>query len=122
MQYTPFAALGFLKVSAFLQLLMIGEMVADKTTFVPARTSSLALAGRAFSGALVGAALLAAQKRRWAPVPFLARSVALHAAYTGEKLRVKGTERLRMPGQLLGFLEDGIVLSLGTRLLRQGWT
>jgi len=119
LQYTPFAALGFPKVSVVLQLMMIGEMVADKTPFVPARTSYLALAGRALSGALVGAALFAAQKRRLAPGTVLGALSALPTAYAGEKLRVKGTEKLGVPGQLLGLLEDGVVLSLGTRLLRQ---
>ena len=103
LQYTPFAALGFPKVSVVLQLMMIGEMVADKTPFVPARTSSFALAG----------------KRRPAPGAVLGALSALPAAYAGEKLRVKGTEKLGVPGQLLGLLEDGVVLSLGTRLLRQ---
>jgi len=40
-------------------------------------------------------------------------------AYAGEKLRAKGTERLGVPDQMLGFVEDGIVLFGGTRLLRR---
>ena len=57
LQGTPFAALGPPKVSAALQLLMVREMIADKTPIVPSRTSALPLLGRALSGALVGATL-----------------------------------------------------------------
>src|SRR5215216_3866957 len=115
---TPFAVLGFSKVSNALQLLMIGEMVADKTPFVPSRTSAPALLGRGLSGALVGAALFASGQRRATPGAGLGALSALIAAYTGEKLRMEGTEKLGVPDQILALLEDSIVLFGGTGLLR----
>jgi uncharacterized membrane protein len=119
LQSTAFAALGRPKVSTTLQLLMIGEMVADKTPFIPSRTSASALLGRALSGALVGATLFAAEKRRPIPGAALGALSAVAAAYAGEKLRAKGVQKLSIPDQILGFLEDGVVLFGGTRLLRK---
>lgn len=119
LQDTPFAALGSLKVSAVLQLLMIGEMVADKTPFIPSRTSAPALLGRVLSGALVGATLFASEGRRGISGATLGALSAISAAYAGERLRMIGTEKLELPGQPLGLLEDGIVLFGGTRLLRR---
>jgi uncharacterized membrane protein len=118
LQSTPFAALGRPKVSTTLQLLMVGEMVADKTPFIPSRTSAPALLGRALSGALVGAALFAAGKRRPIPGAALGSLSAIAGAYAGENLRAKGAETLGVPDPILGLLEDGIVLFGGTRLLR----
>ena len=115
---TSFATLGYPKVSTTLQLLMIGEMVADKTPAVPSRTSVPALLGRGFSGALVGAALFVSEERRAASGAILGTLSALLAAYIGEQLRVQGTEKLGVPDQILALLEDGIVLFGGTRLLR----
>ena len=119
LQDTPFAVLGYPKVSTTLQMLMVGEMVADKTPFIPARTSAPALLGRALSGALVGAALFAGAERRSGSGIVLGALCAVAAAYAGEKLRVKGPEKLGAPSLILGLLEDGIVLFGGTRLLRK---
>jgi uncharacterized membrane protein len=118
LQGTPFAALGSPKVSTALQLLMIGEMIADKTPIIPSRTSAPALLGRALSGALVGGALSAAEERRAASGAVLGALCAVVAAYVGEQLRVKGAEKLGVPAQILGLLEDGIVLFGGTYLPR----
>lgn len=115
---TPFAALGYPKVSTTLQLLMVGEMVADKTPFIPSRTSVPALLGRALSGALVGAALFAAERRRPPSGAVLGALSATAAAYAGEKFRTKGAEKLGVPDQILGLLEDGVVLLGGTYLPR----
>jgi uncharacterized membrane protein len=119
LQGTWFAALGYPKVSTALQTLMIGEMVADKTPFIPARTSAPALLGRALSGALVGATLFADAERRASSSVVLGALCAIAAAYTGEKLRVEGPEKLGVSSLILGLLEDGIVLFGGTRLLRK---
>ena len=119
LQGTPFAALGSPKVSALLRLLMVGEMIADKTPFIPARTSAPALTGRALFGALVGAALFAAAGRRPAVGAMLGVPPAVAAAYAGEKLRVRGPEKLGVPDLVLAFVEDGIVLFGGAYLLRK---
>ena len=116
---TPFAALGYPKVSTTLQLLMVGEMIADKMPFIPSRTSAPALSGRALSGALVGAALFVAGERHPVSGATLGALSAVAAAYAGEKLRVRGTEKLGVPDPILALLEDSIALFGGTRLLRK---
>ena len=112
-------ALSSTRVSNLLSLLAVGEMIADKTPFVPPRTSAPALLGRAVSGALVGAELFSSEGRRRNSGAILGALSALAAAYAGEKLRSEGA-RKGIPDPLLATLEDRLVLSLGTRLLRRG--
>jgi uncharacterized membrane protein len=116
LQGTPFAALGFPKVSSVLQLMMIGEMVVDKMPFVPSRASFLPLLGRTFSGALVGAALFVSEGRCGNSGAVLGAFSALAAAHAGERARTTGTGEV--PNAFIGALEDTIVLALGPRLLR----
>jgi uncharacterized membrane protein len=111
-------ALGYKDVSALLSLLSIGEMVADKTHLVPARTSAPALLGRILSGALAGSVLFADEGRRGNSGAILGALSAFAAAYTGERLRTTGVRR-GIPDPILGVLEDRFVLTLGTRLLRR---
>ena len=114
---TPFAALGSGRVPVLLQALMIGEMVGDKTPFIPARTSAPALLGRALSGALVGAALWASSDRTAPPGALVGAASALAGAYAIDRLRSGATENLGVPDRVFGLLEDGLVLAVGTRLL-----
>jgi len=116
---TSYAALGSPKVSAALQLTMIGEMVADKTPVVPSRTSVPALLGRVLSGALVGATLFASEGGPPTTGATLGAFSALPAAYAGERFRVEGTEKLGLPDLVLALVEDGVVLLGATRLLRK---
>ena len=117
---TPFAALGSPGVSTALQALAVAEMIADKTPFIPSRTSLPVLLGRAASGALVGAASFASEKRRPAAGGALGAASAMTAAYAGEKFRTEGAQRLGLPNFIAGLLEDGLVLLGGRRLLLSG--
>jgi uncharacterized membrane protein len=111
-------ALGSPKVSALLALLAVGEMIADKTPFIPARTSVPALLGRVLSGGLAGATLFASEGRDRNSGVILGALCAVIAAYAGENFRTVGSERLGLPNALLGTLEDKAVLALGRRILR----
>ena len=115
---TPFGALASPRVSTALQLLEIGEMIADKTPIIPSRTSPLPLLGRAASGAVVGAALFTSGGQRWAMGGVLGAVSAMAGAYAGERLRMQITQGLGVPNVVAGLLEDGIVLVGGPRLLR----
>jgi uncharacterized membrane protein len=100
---------------------MVGEMVADKTPFIPSRTSAGPLLGRAASGALVAAALRASGGRGdKGSAALLGALSAAAAAFAGENLRTQGAQRLGIPDLALALLEDGLVLVAGTRLLRRG--
>ncbi len=116
---TPFGALGSGRVPALLEALMIGEMIGDKTPFIPARTSAPALLWRAFSGALVGAALFVSGERGGPSGALVGASSALAGVYAVDRLRSGATQGLGVPDTIFGLLEDGLVLSLGTRLLRR---
>jgi len=114
---TAFGTLG--RLSPLLQLLMLGEMIADKAPFSPSRNLPPSFAFRLLSGALVGAALFTSEGRRGAAgAPLGAVGAALGSAY-GERLRVRSQKKLGIPNSVLGHLEDGIALLVGTRLLRR---
>ena len=112
------SALGYKDVSKLLSFLSFGEMVADQTHLVLARTSAPALLGRLFSGAVAGSVLFADEGRRGNSGAILGALSAFAAAYAGEKLRAMGAQR-GIPDPILGILEDRFVLTLGTRLLRR---
>ena len=111
-------ALGYKDVSKLLSFLSFGEMVADKTHLVLARTSAPALLGRLLSGAVAGSVLFADEGRRGNSGAILGALSAFAAAYAGEKLRAMGAQR-GIPDPILGILEDRFVLTRGTRLLRR---
>ncbi len=113
-----FPSLGSTRVSNLLALLAVGEVIDDKTPFIPARTSAPALLGRVLSGALVGAELFSSEGRRRNSGAILGALSALAAAYAGEKARTEGA-RKGIPDPLLAILEDILVLSLGTHFLRR---
>lgn len=116
---TPFELLG--RLSPLLQLLMVGEMAADKAPFGPSRTSAGPLLGRAASGALAAAALRASEGRGGKGSAALLGALAtVAAAFAGENLRAQGVQKLGVPDPVLALLEDGIVLYAGTRLLQRG--
>jgi len=115
---TPYELLG--RLSPLLQLLMVGEMVADKTPFIPSRTSAGPLLGRAASGALVTSALRASGGRGGkGSAALLGALSAAAGAFAGENLRTQGAQRLGVPDLILALLEDGLVIVAGTRLLRR---
>jgi uncharacterized membrane protein len=115
---TPLALLGSRRVSTLLSLFEVGELIGDKLPVMPSRTSSPPLIGRGASGALVGAALFAAEGRRAATGGVIGAASALTGAYAGERLRVLGTQRLGVPDLPLALVEDAIALFGAYRLLR----
>jgi uncharacterized membrane protein len=116
---TAFAALGSPRVSAALRLFEIGEMFVDKLpVIVPSRTSPPPLLGRAASGALVGAALFASDRRRATVGSVLGAVSAMASAYATERLRLQIAERLGTPDFVVALSEDAIILFGAARLLR----
>lgn len=114
---TRFAALGSANVSTLLQALMLGEMVMDKTPFLPARTAAGPLFGRALSGALIGSALFVSRQRPGAPGALLGILSAMAGVYAADRLRSATTQGLGLPDPIFGLIEDGLVLFGGGRLL-----
>jgi uncharacterized membrane protein len=118
---TPFAFLGDDRASALLQTLMVGEMIGDKTPFIPSRVAAGPLLGRALSGALVGSALFASRGRQTLSGALLGAASALAGVYAADRLRSTTTHGLGLPDPLFGLLEDGLILVGGDRLLRKGF-
>ena len=116
---TPFALLGADRASTALQVLMTGEMIGDKTPFIPSRTAAGPLLGRALSGALVGSALFVSRKRPGLSGALLGAASALGGVYAADRLRAATTQGLGLPDPLFGLLEDGLILLGGSRLLRR---
>jgi uncharacterized membrane protein len=85
-----------------------GEMVADKTTWIPPRCDPPSLAGRVISGALAG---------RLVGGPAGARAGAATAAastYASERARELLGQRLGLPDPVLAVAEDALVLGVAT--------
>ncbi len=118
LEETPFSILGSPRVSTALRIMQFGELIVDKLTATPSRTSPPPLLGRMASGALVGAALFASEDRAQAVGGMLGAAAALASAYAGESLRVNASEKLGVPDPIVALLEDGLVLLAGAHLLR----
>jgi uncharacterized membrane protein len=85
-----------------------GEMVADKTPWIPPRCDPSSLAGRVISGALAG---------RLVGGPAGLRAGAASAAastYASERARELLGQRLGLPDPLLAVAEDALVLGVAT--------
>jgi uncharacterized membrane protein len=115
---TAFARVASGKISKLLTLLAAGEVLADKTLPLPARTSGRVLLGRVGSGALVGAALFASEKRAGALGATLGAAGAVTGAYAGEALRQRVGERLGVSDPTLALLEDVAAVTAGLLALR----
>ncbi|HTI41024.1 MAG TPA: DUF4126 family protein [Vicinamibacterales bacterium] len=98
-----------------LTLMSAGEIVADKTPTIPARTDTLPLTGRLVLGA---AAAAGATKRHRMQAAVMGAAGALAATYALFHLRRIATTRLRIPNVVAGMLEDGVALGAAAMLMR----
>ena len=98
-----------------LMLMSAGEIVADKTPTIPARTDTLPLTGRLVLGA---AAAAGATKRHRIQAAVMGAAGALVATYALFHLRRIATTRLRIPNVVAGMIEDAAALAAGAMLMR----
>lgn len=98
-----------------LTLMTAGELVADKTPSIPARTDALPLTGRLVLGAAAAAGIA---KRHRLQAALAGAAGALTATYALFHLRRLATTRLRIPNVVAGMIEDAAVLSAGAMLTR----
>lgn len=104
-------------VGAALPLLALGEVIADKLPFTPARTKAASLVARAFSGAFAGAATARKGESKVAPA-LLGSAAAAAATFGSYRLRKLGIDRSRRLGYAVAAAEDLLVLWAGNRLGR----
>lgn len=115
---TPLAFLGSKRLSQALGLMTLGELVGDKFSITPSRTSPPVLLWRAASGGLVGAASFASDGRHNTTGAVLGSSAAIAAAIAGEWIRALTGRKTGLPDPFVALAEDAIVLVVGFRSLR----
>jgi uncharacterized membrane protein len=97
--------------SRVLSLFAGGEMLADKMSFVPDRTSALPLVGRAVIGSLTAAAY-AVHRRRSVVLPAaIGAAAAIASTFAAFHIRRFAAERFHIPDRLLGMAEDAVVVA-----------
>ena len=96
----------------------VGELVGDKLPTTPSRTALPPLLGRAVSGAVVGATVFVSDGRRATTGAALGSTVAIVAAFAGERLRALAAENTGLPDPVVALAEDATVLIVGLRSLR----
>lgn len=105
------------RVTAALGLLALGESVADKLPFVPARTEPVSLIGRAAFGGAIGAAVADMTGAR----SLLSALVGAGAAVAGAAAAYHGrrwlNRRIGVPDPAVGLLEDALVYAAGRSLV-----
>lgn len=103
--------------ASLVQLFAGGEIVGDKLPFVPARTDPAPLAGRAASGAAVGAALNALEGRPALAGALLGGAAAVVGATVGYHVRRALTSENGLPDVAVALAEDAVTLAIGSRVL-----
>lgn len=98
--------LGDGRLARVAPLLALGELVADKLPFVPARTAPGPLLGRAASGALAG------HLRGGPQTAAVGAALAVVASYGGQHTRQWLGRRSGRPDRQIALLEDALALVL----------
>ena len=104
--------------SRVLALFAGGEMIADKTPFVPDRTQPGPLIGRAAIGALTAMTYAASRRQSLLLPGVLGAAGAVAAAFAAFHVRRVVTERFGAPDRMVGLVEDALVLGAGKLLAR----
>jgi uncharacterized membrane protein len=111
---TPLAWLASGNAAKTSIALAVGELIADKLPFIPARTKAPSLAVRFVAGALCGAAVAGKRKRNEQIIgAMVGGTAALAAAFAGYQYR----KHVKLPGILAALLEDTLAVSAGTAIV-----
>ena len=116
---SPLAFLGSKRLSQALMVMALGELVGDKSSIAPSRTSPPVLLWRAASGGLVGAAPFISEDRSAATGVALGSIAAIAAAVAGEWLRALAGRKSGLPDPVVALAEDAVVLLVGFRSLKE---
>jgi uncharacterized membrane protein len=114
---TPLSLLGSANGAHAIAALALGEVIADKTPFIPNRTDPPSLLGRFVSGALAGASVARARKQGWIGPALAGGAAAVGLAFAAFELRRRAAERSSIPDPVWALAEDAIVIGSGMALL-----
>ena len=104
------------RASGVLGLLAAGEMIGDKTPFIPDRTDLPSVIGRAVSGGATAAALADARGGSALVAALVGSTAAVGSTFLSYYLRKKAGEVSGLPDPVLGLAEDAFVLTAGSRI------
>jgi len=97
----------------------VGELIADKLPFMPARIAPTSLVTRAALGAACGAALYCKDRRSPVRGALLGIGGALAASFAGYYLRRSATQR-GVPDLAAALVEDGVAIGTAVAVTRTG--
>lgn len=103
--------------ATLLSVLAAGEMMADKTPFIPDRTDALSLAGRAAIAGLCGVAVAESRNTSLIPAAVVGSLAAVGSTFVSYTLRKKTGALTGLPDSILGAVEDALVLVSAARLV-----
>ena len=100
------------KITAIVfKVLAAGELVGDKQSSAPNRTSPMGLVGRALSGALAGAAIYQASGSKKVKGAFIGGAAAVASIYLSFNLRKQIVKATGYADPYIGITEDILVLA-----------
>lgn len=114
--------LGFMQrpvTSRYLQTMAAGELVVDKAPGIGNRIAATGIAGRALSGALVGATLYQAKGEKAWRGALIGGVAAVAAAYAFFYLRRATGRKLNVKDAAVGGVEDAIAVGIAALSIRQ---
>ena len=114
---TPLSFANSATGAHILAALAVGELIADKTPYIPSRTDPPALIGRFASGALAGATAAKARKGNWLIGAILGGAAAVGVTYVTYELRRRAGEVTKLPDSVFALLEDALVVGSGLALI-----
>jgi uncharacterized membrane protein len=97
--------------------LAVGEMFADKLTFLPKRTSFPILCARALSGAVIGASLYSVEDLPPAEGALIGGASAIAATFVSYHVRRTLTKTFHIPDFLVALAEDYLIVTRGMKIL-----
>lgn len=116
LKHTPLNLLQLDGTMKVLDTLAVGEFIGDKLPSAPDRIAPAALIGRCLSGALAGAGIYKASGGSWYTGAVLGGISAVASTYASFYLRKNMVKHTHIIDQVVGAIEDAIVLGSGWEL------
>jgi len=101
-----------------LKIAAVGELIADKLPFIPARTTPAGLAARVMSGGLSGAAVSKTGGKNVILCALLGSAVAVGATCAFYNFRKTAGSKTGIADPLIALVEDAIVAGVGLALVK----